>query len=166
MSKFFKCMMNIYFLFRKRELIPSFFFISHLWNESFFQISGTSPGKCNESSPYPNGRNPNFLEVIPLSACSIPMPQRRPSQPWANLPCMGRSETQTSLESPKIVNRSPRLSFQTTRHNNKRKKRTPRFNSVSKIDRASRIVFPVLFIAINLFYWYCYLSRSNRIVYK
>lgn len=47
----------------------------------------------------------------------------------------------------------------------KKKKRTPRFNSVSKIDRSSRVVFPVLFIAINLFYWYSYLSRTQRIYY-
>ena len=29
-------------------------------------------------------------------------------------------------------------------------------NSVSKIDKISRVVFPALFITINLFYWYTY----------
>ncbi|XP_017030857.2 gamma-aminobutyric acid receptor alpha-like [Drosophila kikkawai] len=43
-------------------------------------------------------------------------------------------------------------------------KRTPQYNSVSKIDRASRIVFPLLFFLINVFYWYGYLSRSSRIL--
>ncbi|SPP76489.1 gamma-aminobutyric acid receptor alpha-like [Drosophila guanche] len=43
-------------------------------------------------------------------------------------------------------------------------KRTPQYNSVSKIDRASRIVFPLLFFLINVFYWYGYLSRSARIL--
>uniref|UniRef100_A0A1A9WE44 Neurotransmitter-gated ion-channel ligand-binding domain-containing protein n=1 Tax=Glossina brevipalpis TaxID=37001 RepID=A0A1A9WE44_9MUSC len=43
-------------------------------------------------------------------------------------------------------------------------KRTPQYNSVSKIDRASRIVFPILFFIINVFYWYAYLSRSSRIL--
>lgn len=39
----------------------------------------------------------------------------------------------------------------------------PQFNSVSKIDRASRIVFPILFLIINIFYWCAYLSRSTRL---
>ncbi|KAH8259186.1 hypothetical protein KR026_000494 [Drosophila bipectinata] len=43
-------------------------------------------------------------------------------------------------------------------------KRVPQFNSVSKIDRISRIVFPLLFLLINVIYWYCYLSRSSRIL--
>ncbi|CAD7005847.1 unnamed protein product [Ceratitis capitata] len=43
-------------------------------------------------------------------------------------------------------------------------KRVPQYNSVSKIDRASRIVFPMLFLVINVFYWYGYLSRSSRIL--
>ncbi|NP_001234887.1 GABA-gated ion channel GRD precursor [Nasonia vitripennis] len=49
---------------------------------------------------------------------------------------------------------------QGTRH-----RRMPRYNSVSKIDRASRLVFPLFFLAINLFYWFAYLSRSKRIDY-
>lgn len=42
---------------------------------------------------------------------------------------------------------------------NTRSKRMPRFNSVSKIDRASRVFFPFVFLLINLFYWYSYLSK-------
>lgn len=35
-------------------------------------------------------------------------------------------------------------------------------NSVSKIDQISRIFFPVLFIAINLFYWYTYATPASE----
>lgn len=34
------------------------------------------------------------------------------------------------------------------------------FNSVSKIDRMSRILFPVLFGSFNLVYWATYLNRE------
>lgn len=36
------------------------------------------------------------------------------------------------------------------------------FNSVSKIDKFSRVAFPMLFFMINLLYWIFYLSRSQR----
>lgn len=36
------------------------------------------------------------------------------------------------------------------------------FNSVSKIDKLSRVIFPLLFFFINLIYWVFYLSRSQR----
>lgn len=34
------------------------------------------------------------------------------------------------------------------------------FNSVSKIDRMSRIIFPVLFGIFNMVYWATYLNRE------
>jgi gamma-aminobutyric acid receptor subunit alpha len=36
------------------------------------------------------------------------------------------------------------------------------FNSVSKIDKFSRVGFPMLFFVINLIYWIFYLTRSQR----
>lgn len=36
------------------------------------------------------------------------------------------------------------------------------FNSVSKVDKFSRLFFPLLYLAINLIYWVFYLSRSQR----
>ena len=36
-------------------------------------------------------------------------------------------------------------------------------NSVSQIDKISRVVFPLTFLAINIFYWYNYLKHSERI---
>ncbi|XP_071043637.1 gamma-aminobutyric acid receptor alpha-like [Parasteatoda tepidariorum] len=34
-------------------------------------------------------------------------------------------------------------------------------NSVSKVDKASRVIFPVIFIIINLIYWLTYLGSDN-----
>lgn len=60
-----------------------------------------------------------------------------------------------------------RLSLQGSRSSRtsrrRHRPRTPRFNSVSQIDRASRVVFPLLFLTINIVYWCAYLSRSQRI---
>ncbi|XP_034483167.1 gamma-aminobutyric acid receptor alpha-like [Drosophila innubila] len=66
---------------------------------------------------------------------------------------------------PPVVGRR-RMSFYRREELEARRKgkRTPQYNSVSKIDRASRIVFPLLFFLINVFYWYGYLSRSSRIL--
>lgn len=36
------------------------------------------------------------------------------------------------------------------------------FNSVSKVDKVSRVVFPLLYLGINLIYWVFYLTRSQR----
>ncbi|XP_058457753.1 gamma-aminobutyric acid receptor alpha-like isoform X2 [Malaya genurostris] len=125
----------------------------------------------------------NLIEVIPLSLCSIPItPVRKSSKiSWADLSCLGGKEQHT----PNFANSSQSTPTATIKRNSiqlsssvcgsdepqsihlrrrKRRKRTPRFNSVSKIDRASRIFFPLLFLAINLFYWYLYLSRSARLL--
>lgn len=45
----------------------------------------------------------------------------------------------------------------------RRNRRMPRFNSVSKIDIASRIFFPLVFFLINVFYWCSYLTKSERL---
>ncbi|XP_044748312.1 gamma-aminobutyric acid receptor alpha-like [Coccinella septempunctata] len=113
--------------------------------------------------------DPNFIEVIPLSACTIPMP-RRPSQSWSHLSCLKKNSSDREPVPSNNTNvvqieKERKLSASINHQHPKRrkKKRTPRFNSVSKIDKASRIVFPVLFVTINLFYWYCYLSRTKRL---
>ena len=36
------------------------------------------------------------------------------------------------------------------------------FNSVSRIDRGSRVLFPAVFLAVNTVYWYAFLSHSGR----
>nr|XP_012149539.1 PREDICTED: gamma-aminobutyric acid receptor alpha-like [Megachile rotundata] len=93
-----------------------------------------------------------MIEVIPLSA--FPEPIRDPGLGHWQMSCV------TCSPAP------PRQSPPPTKTSGKkRRKRTPRYNSVSKIDRASRIMFPVFFLAINVFYWYAYLSRSERINY-
>ncbi|XP_065078332.1 gamma-aminobutyric acid receptor alpha-like [Ochlerotatus camptorhynchus] len=123
------------------------------------------------------GTDSKVIEVIPLSMCSIPMtPVRKSSKTsWADLSCFGskNEDVPPSFESSSFSTPVPstkRSSLQLplggsiqTQRRRKRKKRTPRFNSVSKIDRASRIFFPLLFLAINVFYWVLYLSRSARL---
>lgn len=37
------------------------------------------------------------------------------------------------------------------------------YNSVSKVDKMSRIVFPVLFAIFNLVYWATYVNRESAI---
>ena len=47
---------------------------------------------------------------------------------------------------------------------NSKKKKIPQkeqMNSESKIDNVSRIMFPVVFLLLNVFYWYSYISHSQ-----
>ncbi|XP_018333904.1 gamma-aminobutyric acid receptor alpha-like, partial [Agrilus planipennis] len=122
-----------------------------------------------------NGEQSNTVEVITLSACTIPLttPSSRKSSrsSWNHLPCISCPQDEKTNNKPLFpsnpgVNSNPAGQHTNTaqsRKSRRKKKRAPRFNSVSKIDRASRVVFPLLFLTINLFYWYSYLSRTKRI---
>ncbi|XP_011329536.1 gamma-aminobutyric acid receptor alpha-like isoform X2 [Ooceraea biroi] len=100
-----------------------------------------------------------MIEVIPLSAVSIPDKDPAVTGHW-QISCVTCSPSPRHTPPPLPSLPSRRATSSTSR---RRHRRTPRYNSVSKIDRASRVVFPVFFLAINLFYWYAYLSRSERI---
>ncbi|XP_066154466.1 gamma-aminobutyric acid receptor alpha-like [Euwallacea fornicatus] len=110
--------------------------------------------------------NPTFIEIIPLNPyATLPVKTRRPSTPWGSFAnhCFRRDsyhQQDVHVNSSVIRRRSIAIPNNACR---KKKKRTPRFNSVSKIDRASRVVFPMFFVTINLFYWYAYLLRTHRI---
>lgn len=93
-----------------------------------------------------------MIEVIPLSAISIP--DKDPAVDHWQISCVTCSPPPRQPSPPKK-----------TKSVGRRRRRAPRYNSVSKIDRASRVVFPLFFLAINLFYWYAYLSRSERMQY-
>jgi gamma-aminobutyric acid receptor subunit alpha len=80
------------------------------------------------------------------------------------------SETVESLQidhqmSPEMKS-SQQHNTQCRRHSNQRTKppkgMNRNFNSVSKIDKFSRVAFPLLFFVINILYWIFYLSRSQR----
>ncbi|KAL6417940.1 hypothetical protein ACFW04_008586 [Cataglyphis niger] len=132
---------------------------------------------CRKNSRARGGNNhDNFIngdsmiEVIPLSAISIhPDKDATVASHW-QISCVtcdpssrqitAKTTTKSPLPPPPLSSRQTTLS--TSR---RRRRRTPRYNSVSKIDRASRVVFPLFFLAINVFYWYAYLSRSERIHY-
>ncbi|CAH0561211.1 unnamed protein product [Brassicogethes aeneus] len=127
-------------------------------------ISGHNSRKNSQALPFPlYNTNDHLLEVIPLSACTIPVnPARRSS--WSTLSsCIAKPESTYLPGMPQTSNAPSKAVYPTGHRPRRRKRRTPRFNSVSKIDRASRIVFPLLFFTINLVYWWSYLSRTNRI---
>lgn len=56
----------------------------------------------------------------------------------------------------------PNLAESVRRTNHPKRQRRTQLNSVSKIDRASRVCFPLVFFLINVFYWYSYLTKSQR----
>lgn len=137
--------------------------------------SSTSTPSHRRQTNYSTSQNGDsrHLEVIPLSACTISGRVVGHRDSWTTgLPsCLGcKKSPSNSLNTvnPSAYNRPQtpqrrKNSVTTAPGRSKRKKHTPRFNSVSKIDRASRIFFPLCFLIINVTYWYAYLLRSERI---
>ncbi|KAI4495602.1 hypothetical protein M0802_008614 [Mischocyttarus mexicanus] len=111
---------------------------------------------------------PMPIPIPPPQSQSQPQPQPQPQvqpQPESQVQ---ETQSQPSRKSSSTEERmidSPSKKMSPPPRRRRRRRRTPRYNSVSKIDRASRVVFPLFFLAINLFYWYAYLSRSERINY-
>uniref|UniRef100_A0A182IXD7 Neurotransmitter-gated ion-channel transmembrane domain-containing protein n=1 Tax=Anopheles atroparvus TaxID=41427 RepID=A0A182IXD7_ANOAO len=95
----------------------------------------------------------------PTATTSLGAKSRRPSSGTGTTQRI-RVAQHLTIDAPVLVSETVGTNGHRTR---RRRKREPRFNSVSKIDRASRIFFPLLFLAINVFYWCLYLSRSARI---
>lgn len=117
--------------------------------------STSSRGRDNRSFAV-NGDG--MIEVIPLSAISIPDKDPAVTGHW-QISCVTCSPPPRQTPPPPPSRRT------TSSTSRRRRRRTPRYNSVSKIDRVSRVVFPLFFLAINIFYWCAYLSRSERIHY-
>nr|UUV79929.1 gamma-aminobutyric acid receptor GRD2 [Pediculus humanus corporis] len=103
-------------------------------NRTFIDVQGKTPGKKNETKP------PPCLTASGISGNAI-------TQNFHSFNSPGSSSSLNNVNGKK----------------RRRKRRIPRYNSVSKIDKMSRIVFPMLFAAINVLYWYSYLIRSERI---
>ncbi|KAG5670594.1 hypothetical protein PVAND_000845 [Polypedilum vanderplanki] len=72
---------------------------------------------------------------------------------------VNESEQQLPSATSTVTENTPRIQRRQAR---KRDLNRQTFNSVSKIDKISRVVFPLLFFIINLIYWTFYLSRSQR----
>ncbi|XP_023298738.2 gamma-aminobutyric acid receptor alpha-like [Lucilia cuprina] len=188
-----------------------YFIIEEMESDTESEMLESQTGNRSDmESEFATSTESKIYEVIPLSMCSINIPQRRESSRrkgrrsqerkfkggwsfWRNLadclnwPCWksnqnGRhkarfdvSEDEDDEEqhlrsnedsTPRKLSGRRRMSYYRREELEARRKgkRTPQYNSVSKIDRASRIVFPILFFVINVFYWYGYLSRSSRIL--
>lgn len=156
-------------------------------DEDYFHKNLGRPNKLNNLNSITTFDD-NYCEVIPLSHCDIPSrfeAQREAESSQRCKPikkflakyfsCFEEEELEVTSECDKIsirtveilpkpdriAQRAERLRRQSNEATRQRS-RGMQFNSVSKIDKISRIVFPLLFFIINLFYWYIYLSKSRR----
>uniref|UniRef100_A0A8B9F3R0 Gamma-aminobutyric acid type A receptor alpha5 subunit n=1 Tax=Amazona collaria TaxID=241587 RepID=A0A8B9F3R0_9PSIT len=62
------------------------------------------------------------------------------------------------IKSPSVISNTVSASVKSTEEKPAESKKT--YNSISKIDKMSRIIFPVLFGTFNLVYWATYLNRE------
>lgn len=143
----------------------------------------TTTIKNNSNDNHKQNNDARLFEVIPLSACSISFGKvrRQSNSTWLEWPCRRKSQNSVPYTVPVIPDDDNENLDKTISNNldnrdttfsaapspssireRRRNRRTPRFNSVSKIDRASRVFFPFVFFLINLFYWYSYLTKSER----
>lgn len=119
----------------------------------------------------PTNSMDNFCEVIPLSMGTVIKKSHkrlfcmRNRDKGCPAPRRFNAATPTSLgsDSNRFTATPKSVQFKENSRVVRRRTRTPRFNSVSKIDRSSRLIFPILFVLINTFYWYAYLTRSERL---
>jgi gamma-aminobutyric acid receptor subunit alpha len=75
---------------------------------------------------------------------------------------MGPCEQQIDSEASTVTQNTPQCRRHSTVDGKQLKGIRRNFNSVSKIDKFSRVAFPALFFVINVLYWIFYLTRSNR----
>ncbi|XP_056645522.1 gamma-aminobutyric acid receptor alpha-like isoform X1 [Diorhabda sublineata] len=111
--------------------------------------------------------NPRFEEIIQLSDVIVSPTSKSFTKSSSQKISFSCNKSGTVQEATTSKRRSSIACRKASIQNNsifERKKNSPRFNSVSKIDRVSRILFPLLFVTINVFYWYSYLSKSNKSV--
>ncbi|XP_050299183.1 gamma-aminobutyric acid receptor alpha-like isoform X2 [Anthonomus grandis grandis] len=104
--------------------------------------------------------DPTSIEIIPLTPYTTIPFKRRSSTSWINYKSCSRRNKDHEIQ---MESECERTSITIQNNTCRKKKRTPRFNSVSRIDQASRIVFPIFFVTINMFYWYAYLLSTNRL---
>lgn len=154
-------------------------------DEDYFQKNSGRPNRLNNLNNITTFDD-NYCEVIPLSHCDIPsrFEAKKAVERTNRFKSIKKflakyfsyfeeddhevtSECdKISIRTVEIISKPDRIAERLRRQSNeairRQRSRGTQFNSVSKIDKISRIVFPLLFFIINLFYWYIYLSRSRR----
>ncbi|RZF41722.1 hypothetical protein LSTR_LSTR008597 [Laodelphax striatellus] len=116
-----------------------------------------------------NKRLQDVKQCIPC--CSCPAQTRRQAAPAAaaglTVPasCSSQSQTRSHQQQPsRQPHHAARFSCSSAATvRDARVKKHTAFQFRFEIDRVSRLFFPVCFFVLNVFYWYAYLQRSERI---
>ena len=103
------------------------------------------------------------VSMTRTSTRSVPLQKRDPmvlSKKPNNVCLAGMDYTPNLTKDVSISTISNTMSVQLRASESKMMDPKKTYNSVSKIDKMSRIVFPVLFGTFNLVYWATYLNRE------